>query len=256
MNNIASHLLCAALLLMSGTELAAGTITAFGSTSIPSGSTGSIGPVGLTPAPNNDNISVASSNAISYNIFFNSFGTLDVEYVVSDSGGTTEYTVTQSLLNNSGQTWTGFQFVLGFGLGTNFAPVSSLGSLDFDTPDGDPAPVSSRFSSLDHQPTTLIWSGAVVPLFGTTTFSFAIDVPDGVSGLNPNGFNRFTLRQFPIAPTPVPEPGTLALLGAGLAGIGLKLRNGAARVSKRKLLTTNRCGGRPADPRASGSKVA
>ncbi|MCZ2077183.1 MAG: PEP-CTERM sorting domain-containing protein [Bryobacterales bacterium] len=86
-----------------------------------------------------------------------------------------------------------------------------------------PVPVS-RFSSLDHQPATLTWSGGGVPLFGTTAFSFAIDVPDGVGGLNLNGFNRFTLRQFPIAPTPVPEPRILVLLGAGLAGIGLKLR--------------------------------
>lgn len=49
-----------------------------------------------------------------------------------------------------------------------------------------------------------------------TPFSFAIDVPDGLQTAHPAGQNRFTLRQTPIAATPVPEPATAALMGTSL----------------------------------------
>jgi len=69
-----------------------------------------------------------------------------VEFVVANSGGTTEYLVTQSLVNNSGQTWTDFHFELGFGVGTDFIRSGDTDGLDFDTPDQDPAPTSSVFA--------------------------------------------------------------------------------------------------------------
>ena len=46
--------------------------------------------MGATPSPNNDNATGASANVVPYSIFFNSLGTLDVEFVATNSGGTTK----------------------------------------------------------------------------------------------------------------------------------------------------------------------
>src|SRR5215208_2804866 len=99
-------------------DASAATITSIGSTVFPGASTGTLGPVGSTPGPNNDNATSASANVIPYFVFFNAFGTLDVEFLVANSGGTSEYRVAQTLVNNSGQPWTDFHFELGFGVGT------------------------------------------------------------------------------------------------------------------------------------------
>lgn len=192
---------------------AAGTITAATTFSTPGSSTGSVGPVGATPSPNNDNESAASPNTIPYSVFFNTFGTLETEFAVNASGGTTEYRFTQTFINNTGVLWAGFRFELGFGLGANFTPSTTLDLLDFDTPDQDPAPSSAALTLLSHSPDTLEWGGATVPSIGVVNFAFAIDVPDGVQ--------TFTLRQAPAA---VPEPATVALTGAALAALALITR--------------------------------
>ena len=75
-------------LLISGAPGYAGVITGVGATAFPPASTGSIGPVGVTPAPNNDEADATNPNTIPYpSLFFNSLGVLDVEYLVADSGG-------------------------------------------------------------------------------------------------------------------------------------------------------------------------
>src|SRR5262245_989443 len=101
-------LAAAAALYAGAAPSRAATISAVGTTSFPPASTGSIGPVGAAPFPNNDNVASASGNVVPYSIFFNSPGILDVEFVASNSGGTTEYRFTQFLVNNTGQTWTDF----------------------------------------------------------------------------------------------------------------------------------------------------
>jgi hypothetical protein len=83
-------------------EAAAATIGSFGTSVFPGSSTGTIGPVGATLAPNNENAASPSPNVIPYSIFFNSPGTLDVEFVFANSGGTTEYRFTQTLINKTG----------------------------------------------------------------------------------------------------------------------------------------------------------
>lgn len=204
-------------------ETRAGNITSIGATSLPGSSTGTFGPVGATPSPNNDNIAGPSPNAIPYSIFFNALGNgpADIEFVVVNFGGTTEYRFTTTILvNNTGTTWTGYQFELGYGVGSNFVRSGVADSLDFDTPDRDPAPSATAFTALNHQADVLDWSAGTVPSVGTVAFTFAVDVPDNLQNFNPAGVNRFTLRQTPAAAAPVPEPTTMILLGTGIAGIG------------------------------------
>jgi PEP-CTERM motif len=195
----------------------AAVITSVSEFSLPGFSTGSLGPIGLTPDPNNDN-AAASANTIPSSIFLNTFGTIEMEFVLEPSGGTTEYRFTQSLVNNTGLAWTDYHFELGFGTGASFVRSGVVDLLDFDTPDMDPLPTSTVFTLLNHQTDTLEWSGATVPSIGTVLFTLAIDVPDGLETLNPSGLNRFTLRHFPTTAA-VPEPGLLLLMGMGLVAI-------------------------------------
>ena len=61
--------------------------------------------------------------------------------------------------------------------------------------------------------------------FHDSFFGFVFD--DGVVSLGPSGENRQTARgdfNFSVVPAVVPEPGTLALLGLGLLGLGAMRR--------------------------------
>ena len=218
-----------ALLLVGALVPATGaaTISSVSSVSLPGPSTGTVGPVGATPAPNNDNTAAASPNLVPASIFFNGPGTAEIEFAVGNSGGTTEYSFSQSLVNNSGQTWSGFRFDLGFGTGTSFVPASSTSGLSFDLPNRDPAPSSSRFTVLDHQMARLDWSGAQVPAIGSVLFAFSVDVPDGLAAFHPAGLDRFTLQGTPIAAAPIPEPATLLLMSAGLGFVAWRGRRGS-----------------------------
>lgn len=207
-------------ILLFGTTASAGVITNVGALALPGFSTGSIGPVGATPAPNNDNSTGASLNVIPYSLFLNSGGVgfVDVEFIVAASGGTTEYRITQSIVNNTGQAFNGFRFELGFGTGSSFVRSGALDGLDFDAPDLDPAPFSTQFSVLNHQLDLIAWSGGTVPSIGVVAFTLALDVPDNLEAFNPDGLSRFTLRQFPTVAA-VPEPGAIFLVGAGAAAL-------------------------------------
>jgi hypothetical protein len=199
----------------------AGVISGATVVSLPGLSSGALGPLGVTPAPNNDNATAPSPNAIGFSIFFNTFGTAEYEFSVTQSGGTTEYlfsspgaTVPLAVVNLTGIPWDGFRVELGFGTGTAFVPSGSGDALDFDTPERDPAPFSSRFPVLVHDPDLLSWSGGVFPTASGGTFSFSVDVPDGLAAFHPGGLNRFTVRLTPTVAA-APEPTAMLLVSTG-----------------------------------------
>lgn len=208
----------AAIVAAAATPAQAGIITAVSSVSLPGFSTGSLGPVGITPNPNNDG--GTGINALAYQIFFNAggLGPAEYQFQVADSGGISEYLVTAMVVNNTGTPWSHYRLELGFGTGNDFVRSSAIDFLDFDTPDRTPAPTSSRFSTLAHGSDLLQWSGGTVPSIGAMFLTFRLDVPDGLAGLHPGGLPRFTLRQQPgTGEVPsVPEPALLTVMGVAL----------------------------------------
>lgn len=206
----------------------AATISSAATVALPGFSTGTIGPLGATPAPNNDNTVAASPNAIPYSVFFNTLGPLEVEFTTSNSGGTTEYTFTQNFVNNTGQAWTGFAFELGYGLHQAFTASSGADGLDFDTPGADPAPFASLFTTLVHLDDRIGWSGGSVPSIGSVVLTFSVDVPDNLAAFHPDQASRFTLRQTPLVATPVSAPPSLLLLGWGVLALMPWRRRAAA----------------------------
>jgi hypothetical protein len=178
------------------------------------------GIVGFPGNPNNDNSAVAFENLVSLAITFSSTGPVDYGFAVIPSAGTTEYLYADLTFNNAtGVTWTDFHFEL----------IAAPPGLDFDfgTPGQDPTPTSTglfAFTDLNHQPTTIDWSGGPgVPTGQSVLFTFSIDVPDLAGG--------FILRNLPTVAA-VPEPASLLLLGSGLAGLGVwrRYRNQGQRA--------------------------
>jgi hypothetical protein len=220
--SVTGTLAAAAFLVMfCGSQPAtAAVITGFGSTSLPG--TGSVGPIGgVAAAPNNDGVVGVNPNTVPYQLFFNTDGLLEVEFVLANSGGTTEYRFAQTFFNITSESWTSFGLELGFGSGATFVRSTGADALDFDLPDSAAPPFSSAFTAVDHQPDLLHFSGGTVGFVGVAAFGFSVDVPDDLAGVNPYGVNRFTLRQTRNAPaaSPVPEPTSFALFGAGLLGM-------------------------------------
>jgi hypothetical protein len=161
---------------------------------------------------NNDNTPpfVASSNDIRLDEVFNRIDYLEVEFTVLDSlatgNGVTEYFTSTIVVNNfTGQRWTDFHWEL----------TGSPGDgLDFDNESGQPLPTAAPpdFLNFTQGEKNLDWyNGAGVADGGSISFTFSIDVPDGISS--------FKLRSIPTVAAS--EPSALLLLGSGLAGLGL-----------------------------------
>ena len=123
---------------------------------------------------------------------------------------------TKTVLNNSGTTWTSFEMELqeilgtasGEGDGLSFAQALNLVFF------------SSEFSTITRIDTTrdyLNFSGGEVLDGESVTFGFA------VTDYSPQ--SPFYLLQTPnLVDRPLPEPGSIALLGIGLAGLAFRRR--------------------------------
>lgn len=160
-----------------------------------------------------------------------------VETVFDGTTGITEYAVTQSLLNNTGDGVAGVRWQLGFGTGAVFLanPSTENDGLSFDQELGGldtPLPSSDAFSFCDicSDSNRIVLNGGALPDGQSAEIEFQLDIPDlffDNGGLNiPDDFllpedeltgfaggYTFTLRQTPV---PVPAPASAWLLASAL----------------------------------------
>ncbi len=213
------------------TSASAGTITGATMFGINAGTGPGLGTVSVpaivTVTANNDD--VPASDVLDSNIIvpikrFDNNGFIDIEFSVAATAGVTEYLVFESVDNNTGVNWNGYQMYLGFGVGAAFVPSPGGDGLDFDAPLFTTAPTSSVMPIVALGEDSLLWSGGVQGA-GAESYQFRLDVPD----LSPfPGVGTFTIRQIPIA---VPEPSSVAL--AAFAFVSLAAWDWRRRRSRR-----------------------
>ena len=207
-----------------------------------------------TPFPNNDNTIAPSPNEI-LNFpglsctpkTFQVIAPIDTQLFLEPSGGTTEYFLSETVVNDTDSTWGGFNFSIGLGINDTFATPaaillprgSALPDFDSEGSSSDPQPTSSEFTQLLQDGSfNLEWSGGSVAPGESVDFTFSLDVPDDLDGNN--FYDSFTIRQVPVVgtdttPASVPEPSsTLGLLGLlALLGSSSALKNKCVVKTKR-----------------------
>jgi ABC-type amino acid transport substrate-binding protein len=146
-------------------------------------------------------------------------GRAETPFAIRDSGGTTEYAISVAVTNRSGRDWAGYRFALGLDAGLDGTAVFSPAGdgFAFDVPRGtdDARPESDGPLFLSRRgEDTLDFAGHFADR-STVRFFFSIDVPDRLA------VRRIWLME---QPTPVPEPGSFALLAAGLGAMAVAAR--------------------------------
>ena len=185
----------------------------------------------FTSAPNLADCSSVTAGSATISIektFFDPFVPVDIVFtVVKPNFGIGGFAISERVRNLTGRTWNDFHFRLGLGTGASF--VDFFAGQDPDVEFGDLRGITSTsnvftMSSLSfHAPRTLDFFGGLVPSGTDVTFSFSI-----VDGVIPSRHgSTFTLRQLPSLAA-VPEPGSIFLVGLGLAGL-VALRRSEAR---------------------------
>lgn len=173
--------------------------------------------------PNNDNQFGPSPNRIDISKdIFGLLAPIDIQFNVFNSGGTTEYFISEDVINSTAIQWDGYAFQLGYGVLGAFQLSNPFDFLDFDAPFYDSPPTSNKFSTyFGHGDELIFFNGAW--LAGSTGNQLiSIDIPDYSSHV-PDGAQirdasgavvgyQFILRQMP-----------LILIGGGAVGGGGRL---------------------------------
>ncbi len=182
----------AILVLLVGLTLSAGgaiagLITGYAGSSGPGLGVVTFGSIS-TPSPSNDNVAGASPNTVVITEKrFDSFDAIWMEFdAVSDGIATVEYQFTETVTNNTGGIWIGYQLMLGMGTDSGWAHQPLGTGLDFDDPDDDSPRDFTPFTFLFYDEVTIDAGSGVVLPGESFTFTYAIDVPDNVT--------RFSIR--------------------------------------------------------------
>ncbi|MEB3218314.1 MAG: PEP-CTERM sorting domain-containing protein [Nostocales cyanobacterium 94392] len=186
-----------------------------------------------TPFPNNTGNQINNFPGLSCTPkTFLEIAPIDTQLFVEPSGGTTEYLLSETVVNSTEFIWDGFNIAIGFpsddGLGgDNFvSPAVILVPAGFAIPIFNNASLtSSKFSQVNPDGSfNLNWTGGTVAPGESVDFTFSLNIPDDLEANN--FYDSFTIRQLPIASKlnqnkTVPEPslifGLVSLLGSGLA---------------------------------------
>jgi len=136
-----------------------------------------------TPLPANDDVAGASTNTIIVTEkVFDTFDGIWLEFDVGDDGiATTEYQVTETVVNNTGFVWIGYQVMVGFGSEAGWVHSPIGDDLDFDSPDDNSPRDFTPFGTLVYGENTIDAVDGVINPGESHTFTYAIDVPNGIS---------------------------------------------------------------------------
>ena len=186
-----------------------------------------------SPFPNNNQNQINNFPGLSCTPkTFREIAPIDTKLFVEPSGGTTKYSLSETVINSTNSTWDGFNIQIGFQSNNpfgedNFASPAVIllpRGTAIPTFDFDAQTTSSKFSQVNPDGSyNLNWSEGTVAPGESVDFSFSIAVPDD---LEENNFDSFTIRQLPIAlkvdkSQSISEPslifGILGLVGFSLA---------------------------------------